>query len=104
YYEIDRTLLNYHHELWHGPVAAEMIRDKFQITNPDIYRAIYYHTTGRAEMSMLEYIVFVADFIEPKRNITGNDEISRLFYQKQKKCANKYIANHNTSFKESRIN
>lgn len=91
YYEIDRTLLNYHHELWHGPVAAEMIRDKFQITNPDIYRAIYYHTTGRAEMSMLEYIVFVADFTEPKRNIPGIDEIRSLSYQNIKMAARKAL-------------
>src|SRR5699024_3317031 len=69
YDEIDRTLLKYHHELWHGPVAAEMLRDKFQITNPDIYRAIYYHTTGRAEMSLLEYIVFFSDFTDTNSNI-----------------------------------
>src|SRR5699024_2074669 len=91
YYEIDRTLLNYHHELWHGPVAAEMIRDKFQITNPYIYRAIYYHTTDRAEMSMLEYIVFVADFNEAERNISGIDKIRRFSYQNIKMAARKAL-------------
>src|SRR5699024_4365990 len=84
-------LLNYHHEVWHYHIDAEMIRDKFQITNPDIYRAIYYHTTGRAEMSMLEYIVFVADFTEPERNIPGIDEIRNLSYQNIKMAARKAL-------------
>src|SRR5688500_14462305 len=41
YYATDRTLLKYHHELWHGPIDDEVIREKFQTTNADRYCASY---------------------------------------------------------------
>lgn len=91
HYEIDKALLDYHHELWHGPVAAAIIRDKFHITNSNITRAIYYHTTGRARMSMVEYIVFVADITEPERKIPGIDEIRSLSLQNIKMAARKAL-------------
>lgn len=91
YYEIDANLLNYHHELWHGPVAAAIIRDKFHIENTDIINAIYYHTTGRAGMSIVEYIVFTADFTEPERNIPGIDEIRKLSFQNVETAARKAL-------------
>lgn len=91
YYEIDTTLLNYHHELWHGPVAAAIIRDKFHITNSDIIQAIYYHTTGRTRMSMVEYLVFIADFTEPERKIPGIDEIRSLSFQNIEMAAQKAL-------------
>lgn len=67
-YKLPQSLLDYHHELWHGPVASIIIAEKFNIHNPQIQSAIYYHTTGRANMSALDYVIYVADYIEPKRN------------------------------------
>lgn len=46
----------------------------------EVYRAIYYHTTGRADMSLLEKILYVADYMEPNRDFEGVEELRRLAY------------------------
>ncbi len=58
-----------------GPVAAKIVEDQLQITNEDVLNAIYYHTTGRANMSLVETIIFVADYIEPKRSFPGVEDV-----------------------------
>src|SRR5690625_7942 len=77
-YNLSRDLLDYHHELWHGPVAAEIFRDKYGFEDEAVLQAIRYHTTGRAEMGLVEIIVFVADYIEPGRTIPGVEEVRKL--------------------------
>lgn len=67
----DDRLFHFHHELWHGPVGAAIAEEQFGITNQDILHAIRFHTTGRAGMSTLEKIIFVADLIEPGRDFPG---------------------------------
>ncbi|MGM8364645.1 bis(5'-nucleosyl)-tetraphosphatase (symmetrical) YqeK [Virgibacillus sp. W0181] len=68
-------LLDYHKELWHGPIAAHLIQHNFNIEDEDILNAIRYHTTGRAHMSNLELVLFVADYIEPGRHFPGVEEV-----------------------------
>ncbi len=53
--------------LLHGKVGAAFAREKYGVTDPDILSAITYHTTGRPAMSLLEQIIFLADYIEPNR-------------------------------------
>ena len=77
-YNLPTTLLNYHHELWHGPVAAAIMEQDYGIKNKDILNAVYFHTTGRAGMTTLEYIIFVADYIEPGRQFPGVDSVREL--------------------------
>jgi len=48
------------------------------VTDEDVLSAIRYHTTGRAGMSALEAIVFLADLIEPGRTFPGVEELRRL--------------------------
>jgi predicted HD superfamily hydrolase involved in NAD metabolism len=72
---LPKDLLLYHHELWHGPVASLMIEQEYGVEDETIKTAIFYHTTGRANMSDLELIVFVADYIEPGRSFPGLDEV-----------------------------
>jgi nicotinate-nucleotide adenylyltransferase len=48
----------------HPFVGAEIIRETFNVQEPDILDAIRYHTTGRAGMSRVEKIVYIADKIE----------------------------------------
>src|SRR5699024_3447679 len=57
-YKLPTTLLNYHHELWHGPVAAAIMEQDFGIKNKDILNAVYFLTAGRAGMITLEYIIY----------------------------------------------
>ena len=53
--------------LLHGKVGAYIARKEFDILDEDINNAITWHTTGRPDMSLLEKIIFVADYIEPSR-------------------------------------
>ena len=53
--------------LLHGKVGAYIARKEFNILDEDILNAITWHTTGRPDMSLLEKIIFVADYIEPSR-------------------------------------
>ena len=54
--------------LLHGQVGAYFAQHRYGVEDPDILRAIEYHTTGRPGMSLLEKIVFTADYIEPQRD------------------------------------
>lgn len=68
--------------LLHAKVGAAYARDKFGIREEEILNAIIYHTTGRPGMSLLEKIIFVADYIEPNRRPLPNiDLIRRTAYE-----------------------
>lgn len=53
--------------LLHSKLGGYLAREKYGIEDRDIINAIVNHTTGREGMSLLEKIVFVADYIEPGR-------------------------------------
>ncbi|GAB4073377.1 bis(5'-nucleosyl)-tetraphosphatase (symmetrical) YqeK [Barrientosiimonas marina] len=76
--DLPADLLDYHHELWHGPAAYMIVKQKHGVADQDIRNAIYYHTTGRADMSLLETILFVADYIEPGRSFPGVEEAREM--------------------------
>lgn len=54
--------------LLHAKTGAILAEKEYGITNQNILNAVRYHTTGRPGMSLLEKIVFIADYIEPGRN------------------------------------
>lgn len=72
--EVDSILMEAY-QLLHGKVAAAIAEKDFNIANKDILNAIEYHTTGREHMSILEKIIYLADFIEVGRNYPGVDEL-----------------------------
>lgn len=78
---LPKDLLHYHHELWHGPVGSIIIEREHGISDPEILSAIRYHTTGKAYMSKLELIIYVADYIEPGRNFPGIEEVRKIAYK-----------------------
>lgn len=61
--------------LIHAPVGAEVARREFGVDDPEVLAAIRYHTTGRAGMSPLEKLLFLADYIEPGRAFPGVDKV-----------------------------
>lgn len=72
-------------ELLHGPVGAYLVREEFGITDEVILNAISYHTTGRENMSTMEKIIFVSDYVEPDRVFPGVDDIRKIaFYDLEK--------------------
>lgn len=66
------------HKLWHAISGAAFVRTQLGITDEDILNAIRYHTTGRAGMSVLERIVFIADFTSAEREFDGADKLKKL--------------------------
>ncbi|ADF41391.1 conserved hypothetical protein [Priestia megaterium DSM 319] len=72
------SLLEYNTELWHAPVGAFLVRNEVGITDKEVLDAIAYHTSGRPGMTLLEKIVYVADYIEPGRRFPGVDEVREL--------------------------
>ena len=77
-HKLDKDLLNYHYELWHSHVGADIAFSKFDIKDKSILNAIKYHTTGRAKMDNVELIVFISDFIEPNRKMPGVNKIREI--------------------------
>lgn len=73
--------------LLHAKLGACIAEDKYDIDDPDILQAIRYHTTGRPGMTVLEQIVFIADYIEPRRNKSPNlEEIRRVAFRDLDEC------------------
>ncbi len=67
-----------HPDLLHGPVAAKMAQEEFDIQDPEILEAIACHTTGKVGMGTLAQIIYLADAIEPHRKFPEADELRRL--------------------------
>lgn len=77
-YRLPRELLQYSPVLWHAPVGAEAVREGLGIDDEEVLEAIRSHTTGRPGMSLLEKVIFLADYIEPGRSLSGVEEVRRL--------------------------
>ncbi len=58
--------------LLHSKVGSFLAEQDYQVSDQDVLNAILYHTTGRPGMSLLEKIIFVADYIEPGRSSAPN--------------------------------
>ena len=59
-----------------GSLVAERVFGE----RPEVVSAICSHTTGKANMNLLEKIIYVADYMEPNRDFPGVDEMRRLAY------------------------
>ena len=65
-------------KLWHSISGSVYVRDFLCIKNNDIINAIRYHTTGRAGMSLLEKIIYIADFTSAERSYKDVDIMREL--------------------------
>ena len=61
--DLDSNLLSYGSEILHGPVCAVIMEQKFAVNDEEVLLAIKNHTTGRAQMTKTEKLVFIADYI-----------------------------------------
>lgn len=74
---LDKKYLN-NPNLAHGKIAAKVMEQNYGIDNEDILNAVSFHTTGRAGMSRLEKIIYLADAIEPNRDYPSVDLLRNL--------------------------
>ncbi len=63
--------------LLHAKLGCILAMEDYKIEDMDVLNAIMNHTTGRPDMSVLEKIIFVSDYIEPGRNKAENLELIR---------------------------
>ena len=67
--------------LLHAIIGAEIAIFRFAIDDAEILDGVRTHTTGRAKMTLMEKILYVADFAEPRRTHEGVDRVRALAYQ-----------------------
>lgn len=51
-------------QIWHSFTGAVIAKIKYNIDDEEVLRAIFYHTTGRSNMSDLEKLIFLSDYTE----------------------------------------
>ncbi len=76
--ELDCVSMN-NYDIVHQYLGAEIAKRKFEISDMDIISAISCHTTGKADMSVLDKIIYISDMIEPNRKyFDGLEELRKL--------------------------
>lgn len=70
--------LTAHPPVWHAVTGSIYIREELGVTDPEVIRAVRYHTTGRAGMGLLEKVVYLADATSEDREYVGVEDIRRI--------------------------
>jgi len=73
--------------LLHAKLGALLAEIEYDIINPEILHAIKVHTTGEPDMSLLDKIIFIADYIEPGRDKAPNlDKVREIAFKDLNVC------------------
>ena len=73
--------------LLHAKLGSFLAETKYEILDPDILHAIKVHTTGCPDMNIIDKIIYIADYIEPKRNMAPRLEyIRKIAFQDLNLC------------------
>lgn len=67
-------------KLLHSKTGACIAKHVFG-EDEQVYSAIFWHTTGKADMTMLEKVIYLADYIEPTRDFDGVEPLRALAYE-----------------------
>lgn len=78
---LDADLLNWGNMIWHGIVGAEFIHDDLKITDEDILNAVRRHTVGAQYMTLLDKIIYMADYIEDGRDFPKVNEVREITFK-----------------------
>lgn len=76
--QLPEELLHFDKELWHAHVGAWAVQTEHQISDEEVLNAIRYHTSGRVNMTQLDKIICLADYMEPGRDFPGVGKIREL--------------------------
>ena len=80
-------------ELLHAKVGAYLAKEKYGIEDKDIFDAIDCHTTGKPNMTLLEKILYIADYMEPNRDRAPHlKEIRELAFSDLDACLLKILS------------
>ena len=67
-------------KLLHAKTGAALARDMYG-ADDEIYNAILWHTTGKANMTLLEKVIYLADYIEPSRDFDGVEDLRKVVWE-----------------------
>ena len=76
--ELFNAYKNFPFKLYHGPAAMFYLRKEFGIDDEEILSAVCFHTTGHENMTIMEEIVFVADYVSEERPFDNLKELQVL--------------------------
>ena len=62
-------------KLWHSLSGAAYLRDKLGVADEEILSAVRCHTSGKGDMTLLEKVLFVADYISADRDYPGVEDM-----------------------------
>ena len=74
-------------KLLHAISGSEFLRQELSVTDEEIISAVRYHTTGKSDMTVLEKIIYIADFISAERSFNGVEYMRRLAFESLDKAA-----------------
>ena len=78
--------------LLHAKVGSYLAKKEYKVEDPGILSAILYHTTGHPDMTLLEKIIFTADYIEPGRKQAPNlTEIRKMAFENLDEAVKKIL-------------
>ncbi|MBR3961728.1 MAG: bis(5'-nucleosyl)-tetraphosphatase (symmetrical) YqeK [Clostridia bacterium] len=98
------------HKLWHAVTGAAYIKNILGITDEEVLSAVRYHTTAKRGMSLLEKILYLADFTSADRDyedvdvmrkkvdISLDDAMQYALCYTIKELADKQVAIHPDTF------
>ncbi|PSL45054.1 putative HD superfamily hydrolase involved in NAD metabolism [Salsuginibacillus halophilus] len=72
---MDTAFVTYGGELLHAPAGAVLAREELGVKDEAILEAVVWHTTGKPGMTVLEKVLFLADYIEPNRRFPGVEDV-----------------------------
>ena len=64
-------------KLWHAVAGAAFMKTELDIKDEAMIEAVRYHTTARKNMSVLEKVIYVADFISADRDYPEVDDVRK---------------------------
>ena len=77
-YQLDPDLKKWGNNVWHGMVGIYKIKEDLDLKDPEILRAIEIHTVGASQMTDLDKVIYVADYIEHNRVFPGVDQAREI--------------------------
>lgn len=67
-------------KLLHAKTGAALARETYGV-DEEVYNAILWHTTGKPNMTKLEKVIYLADFIEPSRDFDGVEALRKVVWE-----------------------
>ncbi|BBE39619.1 bis(5'-nucleosyl)-tetraphosphatase (symmetrical) YqeK [Streptococcus dysgalactiae] len=77
-YQLSPELAKWNNNVWHGMVGIYKIQEDLGLQDKEILRAIEIHTVGAAEMTLLDKVLYVADYIEEGRIFPLVDDARKI--------------------------